>query len=157
MLKLYIQFGFLPKKRCVNRRLWADAIDGDVKGVDLICELSLISLLCTNLSATSQKHIWGKTAVLCTWARVCVCGLNVLPFIDLKTQSFCALVKPHVEVAAQFIQSTAPFSPLPISTLWWCDITLLGHQISQSHRGDMLLTSWLFFFYLLNWEKFPLI
>lgn len=47
------------------------------------------------------------------------------------------------------------FFSLPISPLWWCDISLLGHQISQSHLGDTSLTSWLL--YLLNWEKFPLI
>lgn len=47
------------------------------------------------------------------------------------------------------------FSPLSVPPLCWCDITLLGHQISQSHRGDTLLTSWLL--YLLNWMNFPLI
>ncbi len=41
-----------------------------MKGVDLICELSLLSLLCTNLSGTSQTHIWGENCCLCV--SVCV-------------------------------------------------------------------------------------
>lgn len=34
-----------------------------------------------------------------------------------------------------------------ISPLWWLDITLPGHQISQSHSEDMQLTFWLFTFW----------
>lgn len=113
----------------------------------------------TRLPHLNHTSVGGECACLCVSAWVY--HLNVLPFIDLKTCGFCAPVKPHVEVAARFIRSlhlsTVPpfFFSLPISPLWWCDISLLGHQISQSHLGDTSLTSWLL--YLLNWEKFPLI
>lgn len=113
----------------------------------------------TRLPHLNHTSVGGECACLCVSARVY--HLNVLPFIDLKTRGFCAPVKPHVEVAVRFIRSlhlsTVPpfFFSLPISPLWWCDISLLGHQISQSHLGDTSLTSWLL--YLLNWEKFPLI
>lgn len=113
----------------------------------------------TRLPHLNHTSVGGECACLCVSAWVY--HLNVLPFIDLKTRGFCAPVKPHVEVAARFIRSlhlsTVPpfFFSLPISPLWWCDISLLGHQISQSHLGDTSLTSWLL--YLLNWEKFPLI
>lgn len=113
----------------------------------------------TRLPHLNHTSVGGECACLCVSARVY--HLNVLPFIDLKTRGFCAPSKPHVEVAVRFIRSlhlsTVPpfFFSLPISPLWWCDISLLGHQISQSHLGDTSLTSWLL--YLLNWEKFPLI
>lgn len=113
----------------------------------------------TRLPHLNHTSVGGECACLCVSAWVY--HLNVLPFIDLKTRGFCAPVKPHVEVAVRFIRSlhlsTVPpfFFSLPISPLWWCDISLLGHQISQSHLGDTSLTSWLL--YLLNWEKFPLI
>lgn len=60
----------------------------------------------------SNTHLGGKPAV-CAWA--CVCHLNVLPFIDLKTNCFSLLVKPHMEVAAQLIRllhlPAVPFTP----------------------------------------------
>lgn len=101
---LHIQFE-IPPKCCVHRplSLSVDATARDVKGVDSICESSLISLL--RLSATSQPHFCGETAV-CTWicmcvracTHVCVCDLNALPFTDLKTHSFWVRVKPQEEV-----------------------------------------------------------
>ena len=76
-------------KGCVNPCLSADAVDGDVKGADLIYEPSLLCLPCTNLSATSQTHICGGgSASLCVSVRVY--HLNFLPFIDLKTRFLCA-------------------------------------------------------------------
>lgn len=51
----------------VDRRLSADTINGAVKGADLICELSLISLLCTGLSTTSGR----KLLLVCTRFKCC--------------------------------------------------------------------------------------
>lgn len=58
-------------RNTADRHLSADTINGAVKGADLICELSLISLLCTDLSTSSQTHICEETAS-CLGACVCM-------------------------------------------------------------------------------------
>lgn len=74
------------------------------------CERCWLDLWAVSPLPPLHKPVWhvskhtsgGKTAV-CAWA--CVCHLNVLPFIDLKTHCFCVPAKPHVEVAAQLVRS----------------------------------------------------
>ncbi len=90
-------------------------------------------------------HIWGENS--CLWVGVCACYLKVLPFIDLKTHSFCVPVKPHVEVAARFIRSlhlsTIPISPPRFSSLVvWYHFTG-SPDFPESPRGHVahLLTS----------------
>lgn len=65
----------------------ADAVDKDVRGADLICELSLISLLYTN-----KPPIWHNSPSR-FWSRFCTQTLKVQLFFDLKIYCIFAPVK----------------------------------------------------------------
>lgn len=87
----------------------------------------------------SNTHLSGKKKTL--FVREHVCHLNVLPFIDWKTQCFCVPVKPHVEVAALLIRSlhlsTVLFPPPSFSSLVvWYHFTG-SPDFPESSRGHI--------------------
>lgn len=122
--------------------LWADVVDRDVEGVDLICELSLISLLphkhTASLAQLPHRSFFERGAK-CHFSSVCLVLKNSYNSYLSWPGDWCffTLVEPHVGVAAQLIWS------LHLSVLFytpflmpWCHITPLP-DFPKSHWGHV--------------------